>query len=67
MVHSLLVAVLAGLDIYYIHTDVMLLARLAGARGPVLDTPPAHHAWAILALGGVVVLMILRAFWNRRR
>jgi len=67
MVNSMLVTALAGVDIYYIGKDVVLLARLVGGTQPVFDVPSADNHWAILTLLGVVTLLILRVLWNRRQ
>ena len=64
--NSLLIAGLAAVDVYYIHADVVLLARLAGAAEPVLVPPRADHLLAVIALGSVVAVWVARRLWSRR-
>ena len=64
MLNSMLVAVLAGVDIYYVQKDILLLARLARPSKPVFGTSVESH-WAIFTLCCVVALL-LRLLWSRR-
>jgi hypothetical protein len=66
IVNSLLIAGLAALDVYYIHADVVLLARLAGAPEPVLVPARADHLLAVIALCSVVAVWVTRRLWSRK-
>ena len=63
--NSLLIAGLAAVDVYYIHEDVMLLARLAGATQPVSNPVPENHHQAFAALCCVVAIWAAHRFWRR--
>jgi hypothetical protein len=66
VLNSLLIAVLAAVDVYYIHTDVMLLARLAGAAEPAAEPAPVGHARAVIVLCSVVAVWVVRRLLSRK-
>ena len=64
MVHSILVAALAGVDIYYGYTDVMLLAQaFGGTITPPVPLATTYGAVSWWVMGALLALYITPHAW----